>query len=551
MNKNAYVQRLTNEIIDPLNGCRLPPELGSQRTAIIACHANSRTALKGATLDMVLCRDSVFPVWSETLFDNETGRWTYSATWGGDQYTATDRLFIGGTTTTDYRDFNKFALMYTVNGANTTSTYSHKINTTFPCPAGIPFGKFVDDDQKDGWLYVPSDQASLACSFSLGRATGVQSATVTPLVFLEWRQGPDSPVLRQEVTIGTIAEREASTGAVISKYDVVGGQGKGAFVRVSHVRLEKSTGTASVFFADDWRPMVCLTVSSATDAQTVVSDAAQDDPDFPTISFTTGTRTAPFMPLLNMHNTRSGLSYAANMISRANRVVGVSLVVDNTTSVMNMEGEMLCTCYAEGRGTLLKPPDDNVRAAILDFDKMSTRLSNTVFAFARPGREISTFQDSDIQYEDPNNATNYLPCINLYKMASYSVLSARDLDTGASTSLLLTLRMSMEFITDDILLHPMFAGGTIDDLHRAVQLCHRYPPFRIVGRTAERQLVSNRSLGVRASGPRPKQRPPQKTEQMKKGKKKASGKPKPKPAPKPAASQQGTGGRGRGQRPVH
>lgn len=503
-----FVESFVREITNPSKGVRLPSELGTQRTALLPQHTNTRVAVQGSTIDLVMTRDTLYPLWGETNFDtNATSKtWNYGATWAAESRNVSEQMFGGGSAVQESRLITDFDL-YDLSDGDIPDGAQGWYCDQDACPVGAVLAKMPDVDDKP-WIYVPNG-VTLAIAVGFGSYTAAASPNVTPTVVIEQAIGPSKVVGTSEEALGDIAPLKSSVG-VLGDWGHAKGS-KGVWLRPVELRLKKAASAAGVTMASDWRPMISLYVIGCKVEDAIYTAPLSSDGDFPSVSCPVGKTVPAFMPLINMSMQRKLMTYSNDIILDANRMVGVSLMIENTTSVMNMEGELLATCFNEGpKGTVLDPPSDSVRASILDRDKLSTRLANSVFSFVRPGREIARFQDSTTDYYNSNVVVKN-PVMNLYKLAAYNLLSIRDLSSAAPSFLLLTLRTCVEFQCDDVLLRPMWANGTLADLQSAVNRVHSIPPFRVMPRGAPNGLVNYSPLGAkpgdRGRRPRRKRQP--------------------------------------------
>lgn len=470
------LRKFASEIMNPHAGVRLPSELGTQRTSLLAQHTNTRMSVKGETADIVLCRDSVYPLWSDhkPTGDGSSGNtpFLYSASWCSAEYDNDVYLGAGAARDTSIQMVRFCNATEGLQSAAVTAFGSVEASTG----VGVPIALFPECDEYP-WLYIPKN-CTVVAGVSLGTIIKAGNAGVTPTITYEAAISPT--IVLGDYTI-ELPEIVASDGNSEIKFVPEYSRAKGIWIRVKSILLSKNATGAGSQADAPWRLYATIGVVQAATADVTLTHSSGEELCDITAA---NNPVTVYFPMLNMSFMRSEMTGAANLVALSNRMVGVSLLIENTTSVMNIEGEMLCTCYPEGnKGTLLAPPNDSTRSLILDREKLSTRLAHPIFSFARPGREITRFQDSRFEYEQyPNNALVQMSVMNLYKVASYNLLSIRDGDATNSTTLLLTLRTVLEFQCDDVLLNPMWASGTIADLQSAVNITHGSAPFRIIAR---------------------------------------------------------------------
>lgn len=475
------------------------------------------------TVDIVLTRDTVFPVWADTDFGFSAGTmdpWVYQMAWRNDEHVQTENVVAPAY---ESRDFDcTEVISVTTSGTGDESPYSFGV-VAEDCPVGAVAAIMPEVDSKP-WLWAPHD-ATIVWGFSIGAEVNAASPAGSVTVTYEYATGPEELLGEKSVFFPAGIAGGFSTASYKLTVAAPTSGSKGIWLRPKRFNISKGAGATTIFCNDPWTPYVTVAIIGGANAGVTVglSDA---DPNLPFITTTPGSFIRTFMPLVNADIGRSEVTSSASVVARSNRCIGNQLTIMNTTSVLNVEGEMICVCYQEGnKGSATRVPTASVQNTIVPVEKMTARLGSTVSGFARPGGEIEKFQDSRFEFGFSPTVVKYLSVINLYKVASYSLFSCRDLNAATATSLLLSLRTAVEFHTSDVLLRPAYAGGTMYDLQLACNATHKLRPFRIVQENQTNRIVDRRPLRVpRTAGRRQAQRP--------------------KPPAKPS---KGKGGKGRGQ----
>lgn len=516
--QRGLVNRLAREISAPMNGCRLPNELGASRTAILAQETPVRVKVSDKQR-MVLTRDTVFPLWATTDFNSGIPI-IYQAAWREDQHDTTEYLLTdpaGG------REFFINELTYVSTGIDNAAFGPAFTNSTYAAsPVGAVAAMMPEIDNRP-WIWVPSG-AHAVWGFSLdSRSVG---ATATVNLTYEVAVGPEE-ISREETVTCTGTVSNVTSAVYYDSTNPPPRSALGAFYRPKSVQIVKDATAPALEMSGVWWPTVTLAVVLSSTPITVTPQ-----PGSPLATLSGGTPAAYFMPLVNMEISRSQITTSGTAIVRANRLVGSSVLIENTTKVLNVEGDAVCCVYSEGiHGTLARPPSESVMASIVPADRLVTRLGNTIYGFARPSREIRQFQDNRAEYVDPLGNFVYVATAVLYKVANYSLFYFSDDDSVSVTSLLVTLRTVLEFMSSDVLLKPLFPGGTVADLGEAVNVVQRMPPFRIVRQPQTHRIEDRTPVGRQprvSSQKRGTARPMRPRAPPARG-------PKPKPKPKPAA----------------
>lgn len=472
--KMKLARRIAKEISDPRDGLRLPGEIGCQRTAILPQTIPFNFSTDGSK-DVVLCRDTVFPVWGTT---SDAVPVTYSVSWQADNGAVSQTIAADELLQMDCKE-----LCGAWNGSSSGS--ETRFTSAFSPAVGIPVAVFQDSDDKDPWMWVP---VGGTCVIGFSSQTGFTTGnTLNVTAVFERALGPE--YLCGELAMPSVTLSKTNPAAGVSSNmatDLPAGS-NGCWVRCRRVTF---TSAGGIIFAAGWNILVtCCVVSSG-----LVSLTPSTTTDLPTLSG--GTVSSVFLPLVNLDANRSLLAASA-VVSRSNRLVGVSCTFENVTSLKDMDGYYTCVAFVEsGSVTLAAPPTNSTLGLMVAKDKLTTRMANTIRAFVRPGREISQFQDSRYEFVPvggvPTNL-RILPVMNLYKVACYTLVRCVDSDPTTTTSLLLTLRTTMEFITNDVLLRPLYPAGTMLDTQHAVQMIREKCPVTVLGSSSDRGQV-NRSM---------------------------------------------------------
>lgn len=489
----------------PGDGIRLPGEIGTQRTAVLPQSIRTTFSTPGS-LDLVMCRDSVFPLWGERVAVVTPE--CYQLTWMGDPKSSTT-----GYASSEYIQMDCSEVANTWVGPSTTSFT--RIPNSYGFPAAYPVAVMPELD-KQPWLWVPlGAQTVVGLNFGSGLTSGSLKAGIT----FERAMSPSFPLQEATITGNAITAGAASScvAAVLTNGLPTGS--KGLWLRCKRIDFETTTATG---FVNAYQPLVCVAVVTGTGPISI--GAATASADFPAISGSTPNTC--FVPIVNLDNTRSSITASAPYISRANRVVGTSLEITNTTGLMNIDGYFACVTYPEsGSASLAIPPTDSYMSTILDSDKFNTRMANDLYTFVKPGRELSQFQDSRYEFQGYGGsptAPQAIAVINLYMVQNYNLIRCVDIDPTTTTQLLLTLRSVLEFVTNDILLRPQYPTGTIVDTQQAVNMLRSVTPFWTSKAGPTHKIIDDstvpgeRRARRRPAQNRPRQNPPAPQKQKKK-----------------------------------
>lgn len=486
-----FVKRLATEISHPGDGFRLPGELGTQRTALLPQSVRVPFAAQ-ASRDLVLCRDSVFPLWGESLSAQTE---CYQLAWMGDQKSAAT-----GYAGAEYiqMDCSEVAAVWSGPSGNQVTRFQN----TYVAPVAVPVAVFPEQDSMP-WLFVPS-QAQHVIGFNMTvPITGSAKANIT------FERAISSEYPLSELTLFNFPVT-AGAGSAAREDNLtvdIPSAARGCWVRCKRIDWET---TAPTSFGGAYQPMVVVAIVATGAAVTIATPTASAD--LPAISG--GTSTSMFKPIVNLDSSRSSITASAPIISRANRVVGTSLEIINTTKMLDVDGYFTCATFPEsGAFSIVAPPSDSSLSTILDSDKFTTRMANSVYTFVKPGREISQFQDSRFEfvgYGGTASNTLAMPVINMYGVACYNLIRCVDVDGTSTTQLLLTLRSVIEFVTNDILLRPQYPQGTLVDTQMAVNTLRNTTPFWVTQPGQVHKLVNYDPLpgAPRKNGQRRRNRPP-------------------------------------------
>lgn len=471
----------------PGDGSRLPGEIGTQRTALLPQTVRTSFTTNG-TRDLVLTRDSVFPLWGEQ--QNPAGIECYQMTWMGDEKLSTTGYAAAEFIQLDCAELAKVSV-----GPQAASPAA--IQNAYTFPAAYPAAIFPEVD-RNPYLWVPvGSQQVVGISFD---STFTAGSAIRANVTFQATLAPSYPL--GEVTATTF-NMGATAGAAAKTFDFLAGiptGTKGIWVRCMRVDFETTAGTA---FNATYKPIVTVAVVTATGVLTIAAATAAKD--VPAVSG--GANSTTFKPLIALGNARSQLTGSALLIARANRVVGTALEITNTTQMLNIDGYFACVTYPEkGNNTLAAPPTDSQYSVMLSSDKFNTRMANNLYTFVKPGRELSQFQDSMVEfigYQGTALVPVGLEVINLYPVANYNLIRCVDVDAATTTQLLLTFKTVIEFVTNDILLRPQYPVGTIIDTQMAVNAIRNITPFWVSREGQTHRIVDRSSLTApRASGPK-------------------------------------------------
>lgn len=513
---------------------RLPGMVGGTRTAVMQQQVDLRAKCGSTEIpenDIVLCRDTVFPVWAMGLDKAHA----YTMTWKGDTFDVDSIIVL----MSENKTFILDEIGFTFPGDTVANPWSFGLSSgLYDPPAGTVAAVMPDIDSRP-YIWVPST-GSVVLGFSLGAAlTGTFTAEVR--VVFEVATGPNGIPSEQELEFVELLAPLASTVGLKISGTIFNGRGRyGCWVRPKRVVIRHASGAASGRAAAAWTPYLTMAVFNLATGNITLGPTTTTgilpDIDVPLID----SAVAIYRPCLNLDSNRSQLTTAGSMISVSNRCIGSCLTIQNTTSVMNLEGDMLCVGFIDGtKGSIADPPGLPYIAQIDPREKLTCKLGATVTGFARPGSEIMRFQDSRFEYTNPLGASIYVSVMNLYKVMNYSMFSCRDEGLSTPTSLLLTLRLALEFHTTDVLLNPQFGRGTMNDLQIAVNRTHSMPPFRVLSvQNGLLQAQTNRQprQGPRTNGgSRNQQVKPKETKPKSGGKGGRGPPPRPASAPKPAA----------------
>lgn len=514
---SQYVQAITK----PGQPIRLPNEVGGQRTSAMVQRLPLRMSVQGQR-DLVMTRDPVFPLWADQAL---VTHYAYAVAWQSERFKSEEKI---GSSSADSQAFRYPMLSVTdVSTASSMATSSRTRPSVIPFTDGVGAVLGVMEGDEQPWIYIPGGGNAIFMANFGAEAIPFTTSEMKVDIDVEFSQGPE--VYRGVSNYSLSGTISSSVQSVYTSFTpTLGATDKGFWARV--VSLNVSV-VGEFSFGGDWQPTVTImsTTTTTLPAAAIVSEPGV----MPSFSYGPLTNTQVcFFPLVNLDLGRSALTNSSDQITRACRVTGMSVEFANTTAVLNVEGDALCTCFSESsKGTLLKPPDASAQATILPVDKLQTRLGNTIYGYARPGREIAKFNDHSFEYRRLNNTLFRLGMARFHKVASYSMFSFTDPAATTATSLLLNLTVAIEFVTADILLRPNFATGTMNDLQHAINMTHRVPVFRILEQQQTHRIVDRRPT---APGHAP--RPPTKARggQKPKPKPKPAPKAKPKQAPQPA-----------------
>lgn len=358
----------------------------------------------------------------------------------------------------------------------------------------VPLARFDEDSAP--WLWAP-----VGATVVVGTTLGVTVAgTASVQVELEVRFSTD--IQSNDITVqGT--NLTASAGTSVNTFQVsTVVSSSGAWFRPKAM-VVTNWGTSAIPFTASWVPTVNLGVfvNATLGAYTPGASAA-----FSAITWTAvATPAANLLPLLGPYSSRSSTTAFNASISQAIKTIGCALSVQNTTALLNMEGQVVCARFLEGALSLGRLPTDSDLGRLLPVDKMTARMSSGLYSYVRPGPEFNHFRDGTF---DPGvvspGSSLYYPCMRLLQSMNWHLFRFTDFGTATTSTLLLELQISMEYVTADILLRPEYARGVIHDTEAAVILCERTPLFvprprpvelvnepRMTRQAVERMVASN------------------------------------------------------------
>jgi len=378
------------------------------------------------------------------------------------------------------------------------------------------FGNIGDDPQP--WLWMPSN-AVIAVGVTLG--TDLTAGSFGVRLELEYKTSVENKEDILAYNLSTIDTTNAASYSAVSI--ALASDAKGAWVRPAGVVL--TSGAEATTLRYEARTRVILAVGLG---KTLPTFSNPSSGNLPQINGLATAQTA-FLPAVNLSAERSNATVASAVILAASRITGLSLRMENVTKVMNIEGTITCLrFYEKGRTSLSLPPVS--MTGFNEFDRYFGRAAAGVYTAVRPG---TTF-DRLIPYRfDSALGTNLhaVPCLNLNMNDQLHLIRVTDADTSTPSGFACTLRLTLEFPTNDALLRPGVARDSIEALHKAVRAFAQMRPFQAATSATPTTLVDNRPIGRPRKG--------------KKGKAKPAEKPQ---APKPKAEKKGkANGKKKGQ----
>jgi len=160
----------------------------------------------------------------------------------------------------------------------------------------------------------------------------------------------------------------------------------------------------------------------------------------------------------------------------SSRVIGVSLLLSNTTKALNKEGDLLAARLLPGSADLFNFTRADLNA-VHPSEKLFTSLETGLYAFVPPADQIADFVDYAMFIGTWNMSitAKSVPVYDLSSNTPVCCYSMFDVDGGTQMSG--TLNWCMEFRTMSTLWSLGVSTLTIEDLHRAQVVLANHLPF--------------------------------------------------------------------------
>lgn len=520
----TVASQIFNELVKPTQGVRIPTFPERRRTGLLGQSIPTTISVGqvSATTNLVLLRDPNFPLWA-TMTPNAI----YSAAWLG-QVRPLVTFLAANEVVSD-----TMTIQQATSGTTTQPSITNIAGTPYPglSHGQVPMAVFPEVDQQP-WLWVPKGATVL---FGLTYGSTLASGIVTGQVQLERRIG--SSWQEEDITVVCPALAPTAGSGIVAQSVFVGADFAldGIWVRVKQVTTVAGGGGGS--FVDNWAPTAVLAVCNNL---TATINAATAAPQFTALTLVPSLTTLGLLlPLVGPYTSRHLTTGSNSSLSQAIKVVGMALSGQNTTAVVNQEGHLSCARFLEGSNTLGRLIDDTDIGRIIPTDKMVSRLANGFYTFVRPGPEFK-FMNSTVTLPVVQTATTAIPVLTLINGMNLHLLRMVDTGLTTTTSIMLQLQYSVEFVTTDVLLHPRPAAGVIHDTEAAIIKAENAQIFVPRARPVEALVDRTRLTGGmdavlrQVEGPRPSKPHPKPKPKTAPPKPKAQPKPKGEKAGKPA-----------------
>lgn len=501
----------------PNKGIRVPTFPDVQRTVLYGQVANVTVNTLSDRVDtrLALKRDVTFPLWGDTV-PSKTTPACYQALWRGSTVPYSTTGVIAANTRIPIDDL-EFA---TSRGGGTEGPgYFGTPSGTASMVAGTSHAvlALLADDPKP-WLWVPIG-STLIAGAGLGGPLAAGSGQLTVRLEIETKITLADNTDISVFNLTNVTPQRSHGYGTLAHNNVTD---LGYWARPKTVVF--TAVDPDTILAAEERASVTLAVFAG-----VFTPTYSETNRLPNVSGAP-VGAAAFLPLVNLAAERTYATGSAGLIIAGSRITGLSMKMENVTKVMNMEGTLRCLRYYERQDLSLGAPPATF-AGFSEFDRYFGKASTGLYTAVRPSGKFEDMLSYGYDVAlTTSGLTEHHPCLRLDPEDQIHSMIISDADPATASGFAITLRLALEFVSNDALLRPDVSRYGLEQLHKAIRDFAMIRPFSAASGSTPLSLVDGAQLGKSKS----------KRKGKKKGKKAKEQKEQPKPKP-PAAKPKAEG----------
>lgn len=482
------------------SGPRVPAYPNIQRTSLVSPKYQRTIKLSvipdSTSVDHVLVRDFLFPWWADQDLASNI---TWTAGWTSDNV-GTDPT--GATYPANQLIEGSGFMMTLLRGTGFTGSGLYTgASLTGQAPGagvGIAPAAVMPEVDSEPWVWVPANTVvGLSVGFDGFTAGLPNPCNVDYTVTIQRRLSPDGQASEvtssktQSVASTLVFGNTWLTNSLLPPFPTAIAP-KGAWMRVVSVSIRVSVPLPSVAF----RFVVSMNVCT--------SSAVTAPNPFGPILVASSPSQRFFYPVVNGFSVLNSVTGSARQVAQNNRLLGMTATFDNVTQVVSQEGTADCVrYYGVDNYCVVSPPAST--EGFPSYQRAYLKATTGVHVVTAPDVRFDSFVDNFQPYVVGTNTLESQPIMALYKRQALYLLRFSDADFATPTNYAVTLKVSFEFLTNDIMLRAEVPRGKLEALHQAVTTITTLNPFRPAAKGVPRMLTDPTPLGqTRTPRRRPK-----------------------------------------------